>query len=226
MDIWRQLAETARRIFSGEADDALAEPERDVAFTIAVIGLGAKLAKADGKVTADEIQAFRRIFRVTPEAERHAQRVFDLAQQTTLGFESYARKLAKRWRSFPSLLEDVLDALFYVAAADGVISQEEIDYLERVAEIFGLSEGEFRRIKTSWLGADADDPYVILGVDHDISDADLKRAYRRIAAANHPDRCAARGSPGVCERLATQKMAVINAAYSRIRAERGLGAGR
>ncbi len=226
MVLWRPLAEAARRVFSGEADVALQDPERDAAFTIAVIGLGAKLAKADGKVTAAEIQAFRQIFRVTPDAERHAQRVFDLAQQTTLGFESYAKQLAKRWRAFPSLLEDVLDALFYVAAADGVISDDEIAYLSRVAEIFGLSDGEFRRIKTSWLGADADDPYVILGVEHDISDADLKRAYRRIAAANHPDRCAARGSPSVCERLATQKMAVINAAYTRIRAERGLGAAR
>ncbi len=109
-----------------------------------------------------------------------------------------------------------------MAAADGVTTEDELAYLARVADIFGLSEGEFRRIRASWTGPEADDPYVILGVDPDVSDAGLRRAYRRAAAAHHPDAVRARGLPEPAERLAHAKMAAINAAYRRIRQERGL----
>jgi DnaJ like chaperone protein len=114
----------------------------------------------------------------------------------------------------------VLDGLFAIAAADGVVTLDELDYLRRVAEIFGLSEREFRRIRASWTSLDADDPYLILGVDPDVSDEGLKRAFRRAAAAHHPDAVRARGLPESAERLANAKMAAINAAYRRIRAER------
>jgi len=233
MTFWRRLTTTAQALFSGESqgdDEANAadrggrppDAARDVAFTIAVIALGAKLAKADGRVTSDEIEAFYRVFQPPEHAREDAGRVFALAQKTTLGFESYARQLARRWRAYPAILEDVLDGLFYVAGADGVVSDDELTFLETVATIFGLSEREFRRIRASWLGLEADDPYLILGVDPDISDDDLRRAYRRVAAANHPDRACASGLPALCQRLANAKMAAINAAYAQIRAERGL----
>jgi DnaJ like chaperone protein len=234
MTFWRRLAAAANALFSGESpgsgeSDAEAgrpsgkdAPSLDVDFTIAVIALGAKLAKADGHVTPDERAAFMAVFQPPKRAQKEAERVFALAEQTTLGFEGYARRLARRWRAFPALLEDVLDGLFAIAAADGFISPDEVGYLERVAEIFGLSEREFRRIKASWAGPDADDPYLILGVDPDISDDDLIRAYRRAAAANHPDRIVALGLPEIARRLANAKMSAINAAYTRIRKERGL----
>jgi DnaJ like chaperone protein len=229
MMFWRRLAAAAHALVSGESlahDESGPQeadpPAPDVDFTIAVIALGAKLAKADGVVTEDERAAFYRVFQPPEHALREAERVFALAQRTTLGFEGYARRLARRWRAFPALLEDVLDGLFAVAAADGVFSPDELDYLERTAELFGLSDREFRRIKASWIGPDAGDPYLILGVDPDISDDGLKRAYRRIAAANHPDGARARGLPEAAERLANAKMAAINAAYGKIRAERGL----
>ena len=162
------------------------------------------------------------MFQPPAHARAQARRVFAMAQATTLGFESYARRLARRWRAFPAILEDVLDGLFSVAAADGVVTPDELAYLQSVAEIFGLSEREFRRIRASWLGPAADEPYLVLGVDPDIADDDLKRAYRRAAAANHPDRIRALGLPESAEQLATAKMAAINAAYQRILRERGL----
>jgi DnaJ like chaperone protein len=234
MTFWRRLAAAAAALFSGESpgsgesgeepgeptgEDA---PALDVDFTIAVIALGAKLAKADGQVTPDERAAFMAVFQPPKRARKEAERVFALAEQTTLGFESYAKRLARRWRAFPALLEDVLDGLFAIAAADSVISPDEVEYLARVAEIFGLSEREFRRIRASWSGPDADDPYLILGIDPDISDENLVRAYRRVAAANHPDRVRVLGLPESARRLANAKMSAINAAYGRIRKERGL----
>lgn len=225
MTFWGRLAAAAQALLSGDSpgshDDG-EPPAPDVDFTIAVIALGAKLAKADGTVTAAEHEAFLSVFQPPEHATREAERVFELASRTMLGFEHYARRIARRWQAYPAMLEDVLDGLFSVAAADGVVTADEIDYLHKVSEIFGLSEREFHRLKATWVAADAHDPYLILGVDPDISDEGLRRAYRRAAAANHPDGARARGLPEAAERLATAKMAVINEAYRRIRTERGL----
>ena len=207
---------------------ANAVPERrveDAEFAMALIGLGAKMAKADGFVTRSEIKAFHEVFRPPPEGRASLDRAFELAMQTTLGFDGYARRLARRFRANPAILEDVLDGLFHIAKADGAVTSDELDYLDQVAEIFGFSPLEFRRISTAHLGASDDDPYIILGIEADISDSDLKRAYRRIASQNHPDRMMARGAPLETQRFANEKMAVINAAYGQILAERGLNVG-
>ena len=159
----------------------------------ALVALGAKMAKADGQVRNEDVAAFRRVFQASPENEATIARFFDLARQTTLGYERYARIVAKRFRAQPAGLEDVMDGLFHIALADGIVTESEMQFLERVGDIFGFSNREFRRIKIAHMGRAGDDPYLILGVDEDISDADLKRAYRRMAAANHPDRMIARG---------------------------------
>tara|TARA_R110002096_G_scaffold17207_3_gene59514 strand:+ start:278 stop:976 length:699 start_codon:yes stop_codon:yes gene_type:complete len=225
MSIWRKLTE----FLAGPADPF----DREVAdcgpghrvddadFAMALIGLGAKMAKADGFVTDSEVSAFQQVFRAPPDGEIAIERAFHLAQQTTLGFEGYARRLARRFRAHSAVLEDVLDGLFHIAKADGAVTASEETYLQAVADIFGFSEREFQRIRMAHLGADDDDPYVILGVDPDISDEGLKRAYRRIAAQNHPDAMVARGAPVQLQRLANSKMSAINAAYARIRADRG-----
>ncbi len=188
----------------------------------ALIALSAKMAAADGRVTQAELVAFRDIFHGDGPAARHATRLFDLARQTTRGFEAYARRVARRWRAYPALLEDVLDGLFHVALADGTITDAECAYLTRVAELFGFSEREFRRIRASHGALDSADPYLILGVDPDISDSDLNRAWRRMAAQNHPDALIARGAPPELRRLGEEKMAAINAAYQEILRARGL----
>ncbi len=194
----------------------------DAEFAMALIGLGAKMAKADGHVTNSEILAFSQVFRPTPGAEGALQRAFDLAKQTTLGFEGYAKRLARRFRGHPAVLEDVLDGLFHIAKADGRVTAAEEDYLQEVADIFGFSEREYRRIRLGHVGLPKDDPYLIIGVDPDIDNEDLKRAYRRIAFHNHPDRLLARGAPSEMQKLAVDKMATINAAYREILSQRGL----
>jgi len=229
MGFWRKLAARLQgRDCFLECDGFDCEPDRrvgDADFAMALIGLGAKMAKADGVVSRSEIRAFYEVFRPPPEGRDALDRAFELAMQTTLGFEGYARRLARRFRNNPAILEDVLDGLFHIAKADGAVTRSELDFLESVAEHFGFTALEFRRIRSGHLGADNDDPYVILGIEADISDEDLKRAYRRIASQNHPDRMIARGAPPEAQRLADEKMATINSAYGRILEERGLAAG-
>lgn len=188
--------------------------------TAALIALGAKMAKSDGVVTADEIEAFKRVFQATPGDDAMIGRFFDLARQTTLGYHRYASIVAKRFRAQPAALEDVLDGLFHIALADGIVTNEELEFVENVSSIFGFSEREFNRIKIAHMGRASDDPYLILGIDEDVSDDELKRAYRRMAGANHPDRMAARGLPRELAGLANHKMAMINKAYAEIRQQR------
>ena len=192
-----------------------------VIFTIAIIALGAKMAKADGVVTRDEEEAFKRIFRVPPSEEANVRRIFNLARQDTAGFEAYALQIARLFRENPAILEDVLDGLFEIAKADGVLHPGELAFLEQVAEIFGFTPSEFRRIRASHFGPDEADPYAILGVAHDAGNDEIKRTYRFLVRENHPDSLIARGVPEEFIRLANDKLAAINAAYDRIEQERG-----
>jgi DnaJ like chaperone protein len=195
---------------------------KQVAFTMAVIALGAKMAKVDGIVTRDEVDAFKRIFRV-PDAEmENVGRVFDQARQSPLGFEAYARQVAAMFRRQRTVLEELLDGLFHIAKADGKVTDEEIAYLRSVAEIFGFSEAHFGRIRASHLGPDAADPYNILGVERESGDAAIKAAYRKLVRENHPDRLIAKGVPKEFVDVATEKLAAINAAYDKIAKERSL----
>lgn len=198
------------------------EEEPGIAFTIAMIALGAKMAKADGVVTHDEIDAFFHTFRVPPSEETNVRRVFDMARQDTAGFEAYAGQIARMFADRPAVLEDILDGLFEIAKADGVLHPGELSFLERVSDIFGFAPGEFRRIRASHFGPDSEDPYVILGVDHQASDDEIRHTYRLLVRENHPDKLIARGVPEEFIRLANDKLAAINGAYDLIRRERQL----
>jgi len=224
MSIWRTLAEAGADL-AGQVIGAVGGggPDRcDVAFTIALIALAAKIAKADGAVTDAEIAAFQEIFEIPPGEADNVRRVYRLAMQDVAGFRHYARQIGRLYRDRPGVLEDVLDALFHIAKADRVIHPREIDFLADVADAFGFTAAEFRRLKASHLEAagGADDPYAVLGVTPEISDEDLKRAYRKIVRENHPDALQGRGVPPEFRRLSEAKLAAINAAYERITAER------
>jgi DnaJ like chaperone protein len=222
MSVWSTIVSLAARAFDPEAEppqfgEECAPQSNDVGFTAAVIGLAAKMAKADGAATEAEMRAAAQVFRPPPGEETAFRRAFSLAKQTVLGFDSYAKQIGRKYRARPCLLEDVLDGLFHIAAADGPVSAAELDYLEQVAAHFGFSDLEFRRIKATNLGPDADDPYAILGLLPGASMQEVRHAWRRAAAENHPDRMMQRGAPAEFVDIARDKTAAINAAYARIR---------
>ncbi|WP_020592611.1 TerB family tellurite resistance protein [Kiloniella laminariae] len=190
---------------------------KQIAFTIGVIVLGAKMAKADGVVTKDEVAAFKQVFRIPPEEMKNVGRLFDRARQDAGGFEPYAEQLSRTFRNNPAVLEELLNGLFHIAKADGTVSPEEIQYLRSVAEIFGFSEQQWDRVNASNVGADKSDPYRILGVQRSDSDAEIKTAHRRLVLENHPDRLVAQGMPQEFVDLANEKLAAINAAYDQIK---------
>ena len=222
MTFWRNIANlAARRVDIADCPDCPPGlPGEDPAFSTAVTALGAKLAKADGRADGGEFAAFAEVFQPDLESQADVRRLYDLARQTTHGFESYARRLAKRYRACPQLLEDVLDGLFHIAASDGAITFDELDYLEQVSSLFGLSPLTFRRIKAIHLGLAADDPYAVLGVPADAPDDVVHSAWRSALLEVHPDRVLARGLPAEYVEVAQTKAAAINAAYDAVNRER------
>lgn len=222
MSFWRKIAGLAvRNLDEAEcADCPPGLPGEDPAFSTAVTALGAKLAKVDGEAQSAEYDAFSTVFQADIGSEGNVRRLYQLARQTTLGFESYARRLKKRYGSCPQLLEDVLDGLFHIAASDGAVTADELAYLETVSDLFGFSPLVFRRLKATHLGAANDDPYVILGVAPDASDAAIRAAWRAQLSEAHPDRARARGLPPEFIEVAEAKAAAINAAFGEIQRDR------
>ncbi|MGE0424626.1 MAG: TerB family tellurite resistance protein [Reyranellaceae bacterium] len=198
--------------------DAQPAATRQIAFTIGVIALGAKLARVDGTVTRQEINAFRSFFHVPPGEVENVGRFFDMAKRDTHGFESYARQVADLFPDDPHVLEQVLVGLCLIAGADGEASASEVEYLRAVATIFGIGEVSLRRAFAAAGVELRDDPWAILGVMPDADVEELKRAHRQLAREYHPDRLMARGLPAEAIELANRKFAAINTAYERARA--------
>ena len=221
MSVWSRISESVQDI-GGSIAAALGgvvgsdkPPEKSVAFTIAMIALSAKMAKADGVVTADEVVAFGQVFQV-PEQDRAAvERVFNLAKQDIAGFETYARQVTALFGPGAAMLESVLDGLFHIAKADSAVHEGELEFLKQVSAIFGFSEKEFGRIRSRHVVI-ADDPYEILGLSADASLDTVKKQYRKLARELHPDKQIASGMPKELISIASERLARINVAYAAI----------
>src|SRR6516162_6755712 len=195
------------------------DPRRRVAFTIAVIALGAKMARADGAVTRDEVAAFREVFQIPPGEEDHVRLVFDLARKSTAGFESYARQVGRLFANDRAVLENLLGGLFHIALADGRVFPAEDAYLREVARHFGFDTADFVRIRALHLGpreAPGEDPHALLGISPGAPPGEIREAYHRLVRESHPDLVIAQGLPPECIALATARIARINAAYQQL----------
>jgi DnaJ like chaperone protein len=213
----------ASRLGRGARGSGAPDPRNSIAFTIAVIALGAKMAKADGTVTRDEVAAFREVFRVPRGEDGHLRRVFDIARRSTAGFDSYARQVGRLFAGHRADLEDLLGGLFYIALADGRLCPAEDAYLREVARHLGFDANGYERIRAAFVGAASDagsdatdDPHAVLGVAPDASLDEIRAAYRRLMRTHHPDLLAASGVPDDRIALATARVARINAARDRL----------
>ena len=224
MSIWKRIADAISALVDGEPLSAVFEklttpPEYTVGFTIAIIALGAKMAKADGQVKRVEVTAFKQIFTIPPGEEAHAAQIFNMARTDVSGFDIYARQIARMFDNRPQVLADLLEGLVYIAMSDGGLHPEEDAFLQEVHRIFGLPDQTFRAIKARHM-SDVTDPYAILGVDPDIGATDLKRHWRSLVRELHPDHMVGRGVPAEAQRLAEQRLAAVNDAYETILSER------
>jgi DnaJ like chaperone protein len=198
---------------------------RDQLFAIGVVVLSAKLAKCDGPVKREEIDAFKRQFRIPPESVRDVGRLFDQARDSPEGFETCAEQLGEAFADNRGMLEDVLAALFLIARADGPVNRRELDFLSRTHQAVGLDQVAWDRARGSVPRQpmrDEPDAYSVLGVARSATDDQIRTVWKRLMRENHPDSLAARGVPPEFIARASEKVARINAAWDRIKRERGL----
>lgn len=221
MSVWSRIAEAIAALRAGESlaevfDRLRSPPERSIAFTIAVIALGAKMAKADGQVTRDEVTAFREVFHIPRGEEANAARVFNLARQDVAGYEDYARRIARMFNETEGTLTDLIEGLFHIAVADGRYHKSEDEFLYHVAEIFGLSERDFRSLRSRFVPDAQPDPYDVLGLEPTATLEQARQAWRRLVRDSHPDRMMARGLPEEAIRMAEKRLIAVNRAWEEI----------
>jgi DnaJ like chaperone protein len=190
-------------------------------YSVATIVLAAKLAKIDGPVARQEIDAFKSLFKIPSDEVSDVARIWTAAKRDARGYEPYAHRLALLFAGDRNLQENMLTALIHLALADGAMNDAEIHFLERVAMAFGLDRPSFARLraKIETPAPQEDDPYSVLGVPPHASEEDVKRAWRRLVRVYHPDAVMASGRAGDLAH-AQQKVAAINAAYEAIERER------
>ncbi len=232
MSVWNKITDFLTTLNSGgivRSISSMFDPDnwlpggKDAAFTLALVALMAKMAAADGIVTNSEIATFKSIVKIPKESEKQIDRIFDLAQQDVAGYQSYAKKIARLFSDNPKTLERVLESLFEIASADGMIHEDELIYLKNISDIFGFSEVKFEQISSIFIVENSEiDPYMVLGLSADVSDENLKKTYKKLLQEHHPDKMMANNIPKEMLALTNAKMSAINVAYKSLKKIRNL----
>ena len=223
--IWSQLLEffTGPKATAGGSDSSSRREmprEHSASFMIAIICLGAKIAKADGLVTKDEVTAFRKIFIIGEADAPLAAKVYNYAKRSAVGYEQYAKRVARHFGPGNRMLDLILEGLFVIADADGTISQAEADVLRKIGQIFGVPEKNFANLMNRFGYEKRESPYDTLNVHPDMPTEEIKARWRALAKENHPDVLTAKGMPKEAVKLAEIRMAAINQAWEQIKSER------
>lgn len=216
-DAFTVVIEAVRTVFESDP-----ETRRQVGFSVAMIALSAKMAKADGIVTQDEVRAFQQIFEIPENEFDHVSKLYNLAKQDVAGFHAYADRVRNLFPDDPLILTDVLDGLFHIAKADGLFHENEMALMDDAAEIFGIEGRDYDRIRARHMESEDGDPYTVLEADSRWDNDKLRAHYRKLVADNHPDRLIARGVPEEFMQISNQRMAAINKAWEHVKLERGI----
>lgn len=221
MSVWARISDAMSALTQGESLTTVLEklrtkPERSVAFTIAVIALGAKMAKADGLVTKDEVAAFRQVFHIAKRDEVQAARVFNLARQDVAGYEVYASTVAAMFKDEMPVMENLVEGLFHIAIADGQYHPAEHDFVHTVATKFEINDAAFRAMRTRFIPDSPPDAYDVLGVTPDTPLEEIRKIWRQKIRETHPDIMMSKGLPEEAITMATKKMIAINEAWEEI----------
>ena len=194
------------------------ENYKSIVFTAGVIALSAKMAKADGKVTKEEILTFRQLVQIPKDDINQVSKLWELAKETTDGYELYAKQIYTLFQNQPEILERILDILFEIAKSDGNIDSTELNYLKNVSNIFNFDEIIFEKLLA--LHNPENNSFEILGVQISDSLEDIQKKWKEMVKNNHPDKLVGQGMPIEFIESANQKLAIINSAFEEIKSLR------
>ena len=224
MSVWKKIVRIIDLLSNSETLSSIfyklkTPPERTIGFTIAVIALSAKMAKADGLVTTEEVKAFRQIFHIPSYEEKNASRVFNLARQDINGFRTYAKQIAKMLSNNNKMLEDIIEGLLHIATSDGKYDPSEDSFIEEVAKIFNLDSKILNTLKSRYLPNQRPDPFTVLGVSPSWTTKKIKSHWKKLVLESHPDKLVAKGLPEEAINLANSRLVVINRAWNEIKSK-------
>ena len=193
---------------------AFSQPQQ--IFALSLIVLSAKLSKADGQVSKEELIAVRDKLKIPENEIEQVGKIFNKAKQESKGYEPYAQQIAQIYKNNPNVLEEVINILFYIAEADGNVSQSELDMMQNIAKIFGLNQSQFNSIKESRKSSDKLNPYIVLGTSPEEDLQTIRKKYLQLSKENHPDMLISKGVPQEVIEESKKKMRAINSAWDQV----------
>ena len=195
----------------------ITQDQKQQIFTLSIIILSAKLAKSDGQVTSDEINAFKEKFRIPKNEIPKISKIFNEAKKNVYGYKQIADQVGIIFADNKILLEELLNNLFYIAASDGQVSLNEVEMLKSISQSFKFSEKDFQRIFQTNINNKQKDPYKILGVTRDDDDDIIRKKWIELNKEHHPDNLIAKGMPKEFINRSNDELASINLAYDKIK---------
>jgi len=193
---------------------SFAQPQQ--IFALSLIVLSAKLSKADGQVSKEELVAVRDKLKIPDNEIEQVGKIFNKAKEESTGYEPYAQQISQIYKNNLNVLEEVINILFYIAEADGNISQPEMNMIQHIAEIFGLNDTQFNSIKESRKSSDKLNPYIVLGCNPDDNLQNIRKKYLKLSKEHHPDLLISKGVPQEVIEESKKKMRSINSAWDQI----------
>ena len=199
------------------SSNQISQQQKQNVFALCIIVLSAKIAKADGQVTKEEIYTFKEKFNIQAEEMSEVSKIFNEAKKSSFGFKNIADQVGNLFSDNKVLLEQLLNNLFYIAEADGLTSINELEVLRSISQSFHFNETDFQRIFHSRLNNKESDPYKILGVTREDSDNNIRKKWIKLSKEHHPDYLIAKGMPKEFIKEANKELSSINLAYDKIK---------
>ena len=193
---------------------SFAQPQQ--IFALSLIVLSAKLSKADGQVSKEELIAVKDKLKIPENELDQVGKIFNKAKEESAGYEPYAKQIAQIYRENINVLEEVVNILFYIAEADGNVSKSESEMIEQIAQIFGLTEIQFNSIKESRKSSDKLNPYIVLESNPDDKIEVIRKRYIKLSKEHHPDLLISKGVPQEVIEESKAKMRAINSAWNQV----------
>jgi len=193
---------------------SFAQPQQ--IFALSLIVLSAKLSKADGQVSKEELIAVKDKLKIPENELDQVGKIFNKAKEETAGYEQYAQQIAQIYSGNINVLEEVINILFYIAEADGNVSESESKMIGHIAQIFGLSEIQFNSIKESRKSSDKLNPYIVLESKPDDAIEIIRKRYLKLSKEHHPDLLMSKGVPLEVINESKAKMRAINSAWGQV----------
>ena len=185
-------------------------------FGLSLIVLSAKLSKADGQVSREELIAVKDKLKIPENELDEVGKIFNRAKEESTGYEPYAQQIAQFYKGNLNVLEEVINILFYIAESDGKVSLEETKMIENIAYIFGLSETQYNSIKESRKSSDKLNPYMVLERNPDDDLQTIRKRYLRLSKEHHPDLLLSKGVPEEVIEESKKTMRAINSAWDQV----------